>query len=114
VDLGDGLLLRIHALLARFDGQDGRWEIGSDRDARTIDLVLMHGPERAVKLDEIEEFVAVVGVALGDDDEKSEEGPPSIERDGNVVRARWSGLNVVVPTKPAPRRALIQAARGPG
>jgi hypothetical protein len=114
VDLGNGLVLHLHAPLARFDGQDGRLEVGRDKDRLTIDIVLMHGPERAVKLDAIEEFVLVVGVGLGDDDENARASRASLDRDEGVVRARWSGMDVSIPTKPAPRRKLIQTARGRG
>lgn len=103
------LRLRLAVPYARFGVTSGRWESGHDEARKTawLDVVLYAGPEKEIRLDELEQ--AVVGFAVGflTNDRRAPMPKAEVQEGRLFVSLDAPGLRLSLPVQPG-KIAVLQ------
>lgn len=106
---GGGIVVRVAVPYAQFGQWPGRWAVTQTDGRRGIDIVFYEGPQRRVRLDELQTAVAALCVSIRDDD-RQPAGAQAAVGDGRLT-VRCGALWVDVPVRPDKVAALQPAAR---
>lgn len=97
----DGLDLSFQLFHAAFGDYKGHWEKGGDGNVSWIDYVIYSGENKELNLSSMED--ATLGFTFGVNESKAGYINPVVSNTDNTLQARWKGMRIEIPGKPAPQ-----------